>query len=102
VPPGLAGGQSNVARKICNSQWPLQPQIAQILRMPVEYFFEGLPHERGPRRTADDAASVQYVADHLATADGLQLAQAFMQIPNAKLRRSIVNLVEQLANSEDH
>jgi hypothetical protein len=55
-----------------------------------------------PRRTADDAASVQYVADYLAPADGLQLAQAFMQIPNAKLRRSIVNLVEQLANSEDH
>ena len=25
----------------------------------------------------------------------------FMQIPNAKLRRSIVNLVEQLADSED-
>jgi transcriptional regulator with XRE-family HTH domain len=29
--------------------------IAQILQMPVEYFFEGLPQERGPRRTADDA-----------------------------------------------
>jgi transcriptional regulator with XRE-family HTH domain len=76
-------------------------QIAQILHMPVEYFFEGLPHERGVRRTADDAASVQYVADYLATADGLQLTKAFMQIPSAKLRRAIVNLVEQLANSED-
>jgi transcriptional regulator with XRE-family HTH domain len=64
--------------------------IAQILQMPVEYFFEGLPQERGPRRTADDA-----------TPDGLQLTKAFMQIPNAKLRRSIVNLVEQLADSED-
>ena len=76
-------------------------QIAQILQMPVENFFEGLPHERGLRRTADDAASVQYVADYLATADGLELTKAFMQIPNAKLRRSIVNLVEQLADSED-
>jgi transcriptional regulator with XRE-family HTH domain len=76
-------------------------QIAQILQMRVENFFEGLPHERGLRRTADDAASVQYVADYLATADGLELTKAFMQIPNAKLRRAIVNLVEQLANSED-
>jgi transcriptional regulator with XRE-family HTH domain len=75
-------------------------QIAQILQVPVEYFFEGLPRERGPRRTADDAASVQYVADYLATPDGLQLTKAFMQIPNAKLRRSIVNLVEQLAGPE--
>jgi len=76
-------------------------QIAQILRMPVEHFFEGLPHERGPRRTADDAAFVQYVADYLATSDGLQLTQAFMRIPNAKLRRSIVNLVEQIAGPDD-
>jgi transcriptional regulator with XRE-family HTH domain len=75
--------------------------IAQILQVPVESFFEGLPHERGPRRTADDAASVQYVTDYLATADGLQLTKAFMQIPNAKLRRSIVNLVEQIAGPED-
>jgi len=75
--------------------------IAQILQVPVEYFFEGLPHERGSRRIADDAASVQYVADYLATSDGLNLTKAFMQIPNAKLRRAIVNLVEQLADSED-
>jgi transcriptional regulator with XRE-family HTH domain len=76
-------------------------QIAQILQMPVESFFEGLPHERGQRRMPTDAPDLQYVADYLATADGLQLAKAFMQIPNTKLRRSIVNLVEQLADSED-
>jgi transcriptional regulator with XRE-family HTH domain len=76
-------------------------QIAQILQMPVESFFEGLPHERSQRRVSTDAPDLQYVADYLATADGLQLTKAFMQIPNAKLRRSIVNLVEQLANSED-
>jgi transcriptional regulator with XRE-family HTH domain len=75
--------------------------IAQILQMPVECFFEGLPHERRSRRSANDAPDLQYVADYLATADGHQLAKAFMQIPNAKLRRSIVNLVEQLAATED-
>jgi transcriptional regulator with XRE-family HTH domain len=76
-------------------------QIAQILQVPVEYFFQGLPHERGLHRAPTDVPDVQYVADYLATADGLQLTKAFMQIPNAKLRRSIVNLVEQLAESEE-
>jgi transcriptional regulator with XRE-family HTH domain len=76
--------------------------IAQILKIPVQSFFEGLPHEPGQRRVPIDASSVQYVSDYLATSDGLQLTKAFMQIPNAKLRRSIVNLVEQLAGSEDH
>jgi hypothetical protein len=37
----------------------------------------------------------------IATPDGLHLTKAFMQIPNAKLRRSIVNLVEQIAGPED-
>ena len=75
--------------------------IAQILKMPVQSFFEGLP-EHGQRRAPTDAPDAQYVADYLATSDGLNLTKAFMQIPNAKLRRSIVNLVEQIADSEDH
>jgi transcriptional regulator with XRE-family HTH domain len=76
-------------------------QIAQILQTPVESFFEGLPHEPGRRRVPIDAPDMQYVADYLATADGHELAKAFMQIPNPKLRRSIVKLVEQLAATED-
>jgi transcriptional regulator with XRE-family HTH domain len=76
-------------------------QIAQILHMPEESFFEGLPHERGSHREPTDPPDMQYVADYLATADGLQLTTAFMQIPNAELRRAIVNLVEQLAATGD-
>jgi hypothetical protein len=37
----------------------------------------------------------------LASADGLHLTEAFMQIPNAKLRQAVVNLVEQIADAED-
>jgi len=75
--------------------------ISQILQVPVEFFFEGLPHERGQHDAKTDAPSPQYISDYLATSDGLQLTKAFMQIPDPKLRRSIVNLVEQLAGPED-
>jgi transcriptional regulator with XRE-family HTH domain len=74
--------------------------IAQILKMPVQSFFEGLP-EHGQRRAPTDAPDAQYVADYLATSDGLNLTKAFIQIRDPKLRRSIVNLVEQIADSED-
>jgi transcriptional regulator with XRE-family HTH domain len=74
--------------------------IAQILKMPVQSFFEGLP-EHGQRRAPTDAPDAQYVADYLATSDGLNLTKAFMQIRDPKLRRSIVNLVEQIADSDD-
>lgn len=41
--------------------------------------------------------SQAYVYDFLATTDGLALTKAFMQIKDAKLRRRIVNLVEEIA-----
>jgi transcriptional regulator with XRE-family HTH domain len=75
--------------------------ISQILQVPVFFFFDGAPHEPGQHDAPNGAPSPQYVSDYLATSDGLDLTKAFMQIPSAKLRRAVVNLVEQLADSED-
>jgi transcriptional regulator with XRE-family HTH domain len=75
--------------------------IAATFQVPVEFFFEGAPHERGEQHAQTGAASPQFVSDYLATSDGLNLTKAFMQIPNAQLRRSIVNLVEEIAGPED-
>jgi transcriptional regulator with XRE-family HTH domain len=75
-------------------------QISQILQVPVSFFFEGAPSALG-HATAGmaEAPSPAYVSDFLATSDGLALTKAFMRIKNAKLRRRIVDLVEQI--SED-
>jgi transcriptional regulator with XRE-family HTH domain len=75
--------------------------ISQILQVSVEFFFEGAPHARGQHDPQTNAASPQYVSDYLATKDGLQLTKAFMQIPDPKLRRSIVKLVDQIAGPDD-
>jgi transcriptional regulator with XRE-family HTH domain len=75
--------------------------IAQIFEVPVTFFFEGAPHLPGEERTQTDAPFPEFVSDYLATSDGLHLTKAFMQIPNAELRRSIVNLIEQIADSQD-
>jgi transcriptional regulator with XRE-family HTH domain len=75
--------------------------VSQILQVPVAFFFDGAPHEGGRRHAPPNAPSAQYISDYLATSDGLHLTKAFMQIPNAKLRRAIVYLVEQIADSED-
>jgi transcriptional regulator with XRE-family HTH domain len=76
-------------------------RISEEFQVPVEFFFEGAPHVRGQHTAQPDAPSPQFVSDYLATSDGLHLTKAFMQIPNAKLRRSIVNLVEQMAGPEE-
>jgi transcriptional regulator with XRE-family HTH domain len=77
-------------------------QISNILSVPVSFFFDGAPH--GPGKAADgmgEAPSPAYVADFLATSDGLALTKAFMRIKNSKLRRRVVDLVEQIAEEKD-
>jgi transcriptional regulator with XRE-family HTH domain len=68
--------------------------IANILQAPVPFFFDGAP-------AAEELPSPAYVSDFLATSDGLALTKAFMRIPNAKLRRRIVDLVEQIAGEDE-
>jgi transcriptional regulator with XRE-family HTH domain len=75
-------------------------QISQILQVPVSFFFEGAPHG-SESHGAKEAPSPAYVSDFLATSDGLALTKSFMRIKDAKLRRRIVDLVEQIAGDDD-
>jgi transcriptional regulator with XRE-family HTH domain len=77
-------------------------QISGILQVPVAFFFEGAPEVPGQRASGlNEAPSPAYVADFLASTDGLALTKAFMRISNPKLRRRIVDLVEQIAGGDD-
>jgi transcriptional regulator with XRE-family HTH domain len=78
-------------------------QISHILQVPVAFFFEGAPHLSEDTALANvegAAPSPTYVSDFLATSDGLSLTKAFMRIPDAKLRRRIVDLVQQIAGED--
>jgi transcriptional regulator with XRE-family HTH domain len=77
-------------------------QISQILQVPVAFFFEGAPNAQtaGRHEGLAEAPSPAYVSDFLATADGLALTKAFMRIEDSKLRRRIVDLVEQIASRD--
>jgi transcriptional regulator with XRE-family HTH domain len=76
-------------------------RMSHVLQVPVPFFFEGLPSNAATPGQQSAATSPAFVSDYLATLDGLKLTKAFMQIPNARLRRSIVDLVEQIAGPED-
>jgi transcriptional regulator with XRE-family HTH domain len=66
--------------------------IASVQQVPISFFFEGAP---GLSYVLDESSD--YVSEFLATSEGLTLTKAYMQIQNAKLRRSIVALVKQIA-----
>jgi len=73
--------------------------ISQILKVPVSFFFEGAPNMPG-HTGMGEAPSPAYVNDFLATSDGLSLTKSFIKIKSSKLRRRIVELVEQMAEGQ--
>jgi transcriptional regulator with XRE-family HTH domain len=77
-------------------------QISHILQVPVAFFFEGAPTLHGQSTDGmKEAPSPAYVSDFLATSEGLALTRAFTRIKQAKLRRRIVDLVEEIAGEKD-
>ncbi len=76
--------------------------ISHILQVPVAFFFEGAPHVPGQPKGSGDAPSPAYVSDFLASSDGLALTKAFRRIKEPRLRRRIVDLVEEIAGDDEH
>lgn len=75
-------------------------QISSILQVPVSFFFEGAPATGHEVDGLSEAPSPAYISDFLATSDGLALTRAFVRIKDAKLRRRIVDLVEEMAGDD--
>ena len=74
-------------------------QISTVLQVPVSFFFEGQP-VAALRDQAAGMPSPTFADDFLSTADGLAIARCFTKIADPKLRRRIVDLIEQIAESE--
>lgn len=72
-------------------------QISNILGVPVSFFFEGAPHV-GVSQSGKALPPVDYLQDLLATSEGLAMAKAFMRIQAPRLRRRVVDLVEEMTN----
>ncbi len=75
-------------------------RISEILQVPVSFLFDGGPSGAVNADGFSEAGSPAYVSDFLATSEGLALTRAFTRITDAKMRRSIVELVEQIAARE--
>jgi transcriptional regulator with XRE-family HTH domain len=74
-------------------------QLSHVLRVPIPFFFEGLPSASNTP-VNDDAVHRRNLTKFLATSAGLSLTKAFMQIKSRNLRRAIVHLAEGLANPD--
>ncbi|MGE7416106.1 helix-turn-helix domain-containing protein [Methylobacterium tarhaniae] len=71
-------------------------QIADMLNVPVSFFYEGAPRQDGAR---GEEGGAEPALDHAAndvfwTSQDLQLVRAFQRITDHQVRRRIISLVE--------
>ncbi|HKR88626.1 MAG TPA: helix-turn-helix transcriptional regulator [Phenylobacterium sp.] len=67
-------------------------EVARALETNIGYFYEGLPTEGEMRRRSGPK-----LEDFLLTAEGMELARYFPQIPQQGIRRQILELVRTMA-----
>ena len=76
--------------------------LAQVLGVPVQFFYEDAPIGESRVDAADgqaaDGQDEHSIVAFLRSRDGLELNRAFVRIPDLKARRAIVDLVRSLAN----
>jgi transcriptional regulator with XRE-family HTH domain len=77
-------------------------QISRILDVPVQFFFEEAPHigsDGSPVRGMAESDSEAFILEFLNSREGLELNRAFVKIADAKVRKSVVDLVRALSAS---
>lgn len=72
-------------------------KIAQILSVPVEFFYEGLPVAGSTDPSDSTAIRSAEIQRFLASPDGHALSTAFLKIADPATRRRIVDLVNTIA-----
>ena len=73
-------------------------QFANLLDVPVSFFFEEARGASSRGKVSASGLSTAYVFEFASSSDGLAVIKAFMHIKDAKLRRGITKLVEQIAD----
>lgn len=76
-------------------------QIANMLDVPVSFFFEGAPNGVGGAESFGQPNVNAHVSDFMASSEGVQLTKAFVRIKSAAVRRRVIDLVETLGEDED-
>ncbi len=78
-------------------------QLAYVLKVPVQFFYEELSFGPSPEGETGFAEpqSEGFILDFLNTREGLELNRAFTRIREARVRRSVVDLVKALAADEE-
>jgi transcriptional regulator with XRE-family HTH domain len=72
--------------------------LSKVLGVPVQFFYEELPAAPGQQASGlAERPAESYAVEFLGSREGLELNKAFARITDARVRRSIVELVRAFA-----
>jgi transcriptional regulator with XRE-family HTH domain len=74
--------------------------IAKILGVDIHFFFNGIKSIKDDGGFSEEEAP-PYISEVMSTPEGLQLIRTFTSIKNARVRKSIVQLVSSLAAQDE-
>jgi transcriptional regulator with XRE-family HTH domain len=74
-------------------------EFSQVLQVPVEEFFNGLPSDA--ENDGEARAAVHQLASFAKSREGGELMQAFASIKDQRARRQILQLIKTLAPDEE-
>ncbi|MGH1350708.1 MAG: helix-turn-helix domain-containing protein [Methyloligellaceae bacterium] len=76
--------------------------LAQVLDVNVQFFFDEFVSsgENGANGDSAQPEKESYVLEFLNSREGLELNRAFVQIPDQKVRRKLIELVRAMAQEE--
>lgn len=76
-------------------------QIARVLGVPIEFFYDGVQVEEGDGVNGmAEADPANFELDMLSTSEGIQLNSAFFSIRDPKIRKKVLELVKTLGEAE--
>ncbi len=73
--------------------------MAEILDVPIQYFFEGIKEQSAAAGFAE-GDETPMVYDFINSTDGVQLASAYSRIADPKIRRQVLQLVRALGSEK--
>ena len=77
-------------------------KLSQILEVPVSFFFEELPDEKGHnKRGLAESDGPSFENDNLIKRETLELVRAYYRILNPKIRKSMFDLVKAVGYTDD-
>jgi len=75
-------------------------RMAQVMDVPIQYFFEGLGMDNSDMSFAEDE-QMPIVYDFIKSSDGVALAMAVSKIKSRAVRRRILELARSLSEEND-